>query len=199
MNVSYHMAEEEDLETVLDLTIRAGDGMYEAMLGGVVPGISARRLLRLALKAEESPLSLGNTLVARDEEGRTVGIALCYPDSERVLPPILSTLARGTHWTPFLPLLAPGREGGWYLHALAIAEGAQGQGLGRALVKLAAEVGAARDHTHMTLHAWADNAVAQTLYGGLGFEVVERLSVTLGAKGDARIMLAMEAPLPLSP
>jgi ribosomal-protein-alanine N-acetyltransferase len=78
---------------------------------------------------------------------------------------------------------------------LAVAPSARGKGIGRTLMRMAAEEAARLGAGAMFLEVGTDNGAALALYGTLGFQRVGRRNAYYGA-GNAWVL---KAALPLSP
>jgi len=66
-------------------------------------------------------------------------------------------------------------RGALYVHGLAVARTARGQGVGRSLIRDALSRSRDEGLACVRLHVWVGNATAIALYGSEGFEVVRRL------------------------
>jgi ribosomal-protein-alanine N-acetyltransferase len=80
---------------------------------------------------------------------------------------------------------------------LAVTPAARGQGLGRALLKSAANHAANLGAIRIFLEVGTDNPAALTLYAGLGFDRVGQRKAYYNHGGEARDAWVLSAPLPL--
>lgn len=198
MELSFRFAQAEDIDTVADLVIDAGGGLYEFLLGGLVPGVSARDMIRYAVSDESTLFSYTNGILA-EQGGRVLGLALCYPGDEFGLPWIVRNVIPRRRLDRMRGLLDADVRGTLYLNSLAVPEAARGQGVARLLLGCVGELTAELAFDTVTLHVWADNAPALHLYRSSGFEIVE----TIPIESDERLhhaggMHLMSAPLPLT-
>ena len=198
MDISFRIGEAADAELIVDLVLQAGDGLFESMLDGVVPGVRAKQLLRMAVKGEESPLRFGNAIVA-EGDGAVVGMALCYPSAEFGLHPVLESLLPRTRLEPFKALFQTPLPDSWYLNSLSVVDAFRGKGLARLLLGCCGDLALSAGQSRLSLHVWSDNDPALQLYRNFGFAEIERIPVRL--RGDSRTnseMVLMAAPLPLA-
>lgn len=198
MDISFRIGEAADAELIVDLVLQAGDGLFESLLDDVVPGVRAKQLLRMAVKGEDSPLNFGNAIVA-EGDGEVVGLALSYPASEFGLHPVLQSLLPNARLEPFKPFFDSRPPDSWYLNSLSVVEALRGKGLARLLVGCCGDLALSAGQSQLSLHVWADNDAALTLYRNLGFGEIERIPVRLRGNGrPASEMVLMTAPLPLA-
>jgi ribosomal protein S18 acetylase RimI-like enzyme len=198
MDISFRIGEAGDAELIVDLVLEAGEGLFESLLDGVVPGIRAKQFLRLAVKDEDSPLNFANAIVAVGE-GKVVGLALSYPVSEFGLHPLLQSLLPDVRLEPFKRFFESRVPGSWYLNSLSVVEAFRGQGLAKLLVACCGDLAVSAGQSTLSLHVWADNEAALKLYRNLGFNEIERVPVGLRAKNQRPgEMVLMSAPLPLA-
>jgi len=161
---------------VADLVIDAGGGLYEFLLGGLVPGVSAHNMIRYAVSDESTLFSYTNGLLA-ERDGEILGLALCYPGDEFGLPWIVRNVIPRARLDRVRGLLEADVRGTLYLNSLAVTEAARGGGVGRLLLGCVGELTAELAFDTVTLHVWADNAPALNLYRSSGFEIVETVSI----------------------
>ncbi|WP_395022678.1 GNAT family N-acetyltransferase [Dongia sp.] len=198
MDISFRIGEAADAELIVDMVLQAGDGLFESLLDGVVPGVRAKQLLRMAVKGEGSPLNFGNAIVA-EGNGAVVGMALSYPASEFGLHPVLQSLLPRARIEQFEALFQTPLPDSWYLNSLAVADAFRGKGLAKLLLGCCGDLALSAGQSRLSLHVWADNQVALELYRKLGFDETQRIPVRLGgnSRPDSEMVL-MTAPLPLA-
>lgn len=197
MEFEFRFGTGADAPLIADLVIEAGDGLFESMLDGIVPGVGAREFVRMAVNADESPLSFANAILA-EANGEVAGLALGYPADEYGLHPLLKSLVPNRRLDPLRNLFASKVDNSWYLNTLVVQEKARGQGLGRLLVRACAEVAGEAAFQSISLHAWKNNTAALSMYSALGFAPVEDVAVSLRTRGERDCgMVLMKAPLPL--
>jgi ribosomal protein S18 acetylase RimI-like enzyme len=198
MDIGFRIGEAADTELIVDRILQAGDGLFESLLDGVVPGIRARQFLRMAVKDEDSPLNSSNAIIA-EGGGEAVGMALSYPSSEFGLHPLLQSLLPRARLDPFQQLFDSKIPESWYLNSLSISEAFRGKGLAKLLVACCGDLALSAGQSLITLHVWADNQPALQLYRTLGFNEIDRIPVPLKAQNrSAAEMVVMSAPLPLA-
>lgn len=160
-----------DLARLIDI---AGGGVYEFLLDGLVPGLTAEEMLVPGLAGTSGSFSHRHSAVAV-LAGVTVGVAHAYPvdwiktEDYSGLPP-----DRMAHLADFS---ATQDWGSYFLSALAVDPALRRRGIARRL--LAWVYGRARSggFDRVTLHVWADNESARSLYAEEGFEELARADV----------------------
>jgi len=197
MEISFRFGQAEDIDAVADLVIDAGGGLYEFLLDGLVPGVSARNMIRYAVSDESTLFSYTNGLLA-EQGDEVLGLALCYPGDEFGLPWIVRNVIPRRRLDRVRALLEADVRGTLYLNSLAVTEAARGGGVGRLLLGCVGELTAELALDTVTLHVWADNEPAIGLYRSSGFEIVETIPIEpherLPHEGGMHLM---SAPLPL--
>lgn len=198
MELSIRFGQAEDIDAVADLVVDAGGGLYEFLLGGLVPGVSARDMIRYAVSDEATLFSYTNGILA-DRDGQVLGLALCYPGEEFGLPWIVRNVIPRRRLNRVRGVLDADVQGTLYLNSLAVPEAARGQGVARLLLGCVGELTAELEFDTVTLHVWADNEPALRLYRSSGFEVIETVPIEpherLMHEGGMHLM---SASLPLS-
>ena len=156
--------------------IDAGGGLYEFLLDGLVPGVSARNMIRYAVSDESTLFSYTNGLLA-EQGDEVLGLALCYPGDEFGLPWIVRNVIPRRRLDRVRALLEADVRGTLYLNSLAVTEAARGGGVGRLLLGCVGELTEELAFDTVTLHVWADNEPAIGLYRSTGFEIVETIAI----------------------
>lgn len=199
MEISFRFGQAEDIDAVADLVIDAGGGLYEFLIGGLVPGVSARDMIRYAVSDEETLFSYTNAILA-EQAGGVLGLALCYPGDEFGLPWVVRNVIPGGRLDHVRGLLDADVRGTLYLNSLAVGQSARGQGVARLLLGCVGTLAAELEFDRVTLHVWADNAAALRLYGSVGFDIVETVPIApherLPHHGGMHLMAA-RLPLPV--
>lgn len=173
-SIQIRPAEADDAFELAQLIDMAGGGVYEFLLAGLVPGLSAREMLVPGLAGTSGSFSHRHSTVAV-RDGAVVGVAHAYPvDWMRMedfsgLPP-----DRMAHLEDFQ---AKQDWGSYFLSALAVDPACRRDGVARAL--LAEVYGRARTggFDRVTLHVWADNATARALYEREGFKELAHAAI----------------------
>ena len=164
----------DDAPEMARLIDMAGGGVYEFLLGGLVPGLTAAEMLVPGLAGTSGSFSHRHSGVA-EAGGRIVGLAHAYPvdwmraqDTTGLPPDRLAHMAdfsRTQDW------------GSYFLSALAVDPGWRRQGIARRLLAWVYQRARTGGFDRVTLHVWADNAEAQRLYAAEGFDEVGRADV----------------------
>jgi ribosomal protein S18 acetylase RimI-like enzyme len=164
-----------DAYALAELSILAGDGMYEFLLEELAPREMLAGLMARSLKQDAGGFSWRHCLVA-DDKGGVVGggvVAMinAFPaawlrEEERdILPPdrvqILDPIDQAQDWESFL------------VNSVAVRPQYQRQGIGARLLEMAIEqAGAvARGVARITANVWADNLAARAVFEKQGFRV----------------------------
>lgn len=166
----------DDSSALADFIIQAGNGIFEQLFGGLVPGVGVKDILRLAVSDPDSCFNFSNAIVV-ETEGEVVGTLLGYAAERYGLPPVAETLVPRKRREPLERLLQSRAPGSYYINTVAVAPSAQGLGIGRLLVETSVGVAEQEGFASLSLHAWQDNDAAVALYRSLGFRVVEEIPV----------------------
>lgn len=196
MPVSYRPATLGDLGFVSRGVIAAGDGLYEYLLGGAIPGMPLPQLISAALMEPGSPLHYSNAIVA-ERDANPVGLALAYPAVHFDVPDGLSVLTPAARLEHIAPLFANKVEGSFYLHALWVDAAERSAGIGRGLLDRVSQSGAEQGCHCFSLHVWADNDAALSLYEGYGLNTVVTLPIARTEQLDHQggmILMASDQP-----
>ncbi len=197
MDVTVRFGENDDSAAITNFIMSAGDGLFEFLLDGILPGIKARELIRMAVTDATSPLVYSNALLA-EIDGRPVGLILGYPSEQYGIPPIVETIVPRRRLQHVAEILSSRIDDSWYINSVAVAPEARGCGVARLLLTTAADLAREQGFERLSLHAWADNAAALSLYGSLGFEAVRDIAVAPAERlTHSGTMRLMSAPLPL--
>ena len=166
----------DDTAAIADFILDAGGGIFEQLFEGVLPRVSARDLLGMAITDDASPLSYRNAVLA-ESEGRCCGMVMCYPAAEYGLPSVARAIVPRRRFAPVREILESRVDDSYYINTLAVDRAAQGQGLARLLLETASELADAEGFSLLSLHAWTDNDRAVRLYENLGFDTVRQIAV----------------------
>lgn len=167
-------AEAEDAPDLARLLLVAGGGVYEFLLDGIVPGLSAEHMLVPGLAGTAGSLSYRLSGVA-ELKGRVVGIAHGYPvdwmktEDHSGLPP-----DRVEHLSSFAALQD---WGSYFLSALAVDPAHRRSGIAGRLLAWFYAKARRGGFDRVSLHVWADNEAARALYRREGFEEHGRSAV----------------------
>jgi len=176
MSVTFRFGQPDDIPAIRDFIMDAGAGLFEYLFDGILPGVSARHLIKLAVADPSANLAYQNALLAVDEDGNRAGMALCYPASAYGIPSVVENTVPNRRLDPLREMLTQRVEGTFYLNTLAVAPWARGRALGGTLTDLCLEWAAEEGYDGLSLHVWADNTAAVHLYTDRGFEVVQRFT-----------------------
>lgn len=199
MDVNLRFGEATDAAVVADYALKAGGGLFEFLLKGVLPLVTPEHLLRLAVVNQDSVLHYSNAVLA-ELEAKPVGMILCYASHHYGIPTILESLVPRSRLDQVREILSSRIEDSYYVNTLIVEDAARGKGVGRLLLSFAGALAQEQGQEMLSLHAWSDNTAAVSLYRESGFSVVREIPVPPMANvgGSSRVMLLMKANLPLS-
>ncbi|QCG98369.1 GNAT family N-acetyltransferase [Azospirillum sp. TSA2s] len=167
-------ADADDAPELARLIDIAGGGVYEFLLDGLMPGMTAAEMLVPGLAGRSGSLSHRQSGVA-ELDGQVVGVAHGYPtdwirtEDYSGLPP-----DRVAHMAEFSETLD---WGSYFLSALAVDPDLRRQGIAGRLLGWFYERARTGGFDRVTLHVWADNEAARRLYAGEGFEEIGRAGI----------------------
>lgn len=170
------LATPADTETIAELMLAAGGGLFEQILEGAVPELSVAALLALGINDETSPWHFNNALLA--QAGSTIcGLALAYPAEEYGLSALARELVAPDRLAPLEPLLASVPPPSVYVNSLAVQADHARRGIATQLLRAVAALAEAEGRDRLTLHVWRDNLPAMRLYACLGFTPLETVEM----------------------
>lgn len=167
-------ADADDAPELARLIDIAGGGVYEFLLDGLMPGMTAAEMLVPGLAGRSGSLSHRQSGVA-ELDGQVVGVAHGYPtdwirtEDYSGLPP-----DRVAHMAEFSETLD---WGSYFLSALAVDPDLRRQGIAGRLLGWFYERARTGGFDRVTLHVWVDNEPARHLYAGEGFEEIGRAGI----------------------
>jgi ribosomal protein S18 acetylase RimI-like enzyme len=156
-----------DAYALAELSILAGDGMYEFLLEDMAPREMLAGLIARTMKQDAGGFSWRHCFVA-DDRG-VVGMINAFPavwlqEEERDLLPqdrvqILDPIDRAQDWDSFL------------VNSVAVRPQHRRQGIAMRLMELAIEQAQAGSFGSLSANVWADNVAARALFEKQGFGV----------------------------
>ncbi len=162
-----------DAYALAELSILAGDGMYEFLLEEMAPREMLAGLMARSMKQDAGGFSWRHCFVA-DDKG-VVGMINAFPaawlrEEERdILPPdrvqILDPIDQAQDWESFL------------INGVAVRPQHRQQGIGTRLVEMAIEQARAGSFARLSANVWADNVAARALFESQGFAVQIRVEI----------------------
>lgn len=172
-------AEADDAPELARLIDIAGGGVYEFLLDGLVPGLTAAEMLAPGLAGTTGSLSHRQSGVA-EIGGRVVGVAHGYP-TDWIRTEDYSGLPadRVAHLASF-----SGTQdwGSYFLSALAVDPSFRRRGIAGRLLAWFYARARTGGFDRVTLHVWADNPPARRLYAGEGFVEVGQAAIPWHAR-----------------
>jgi GNAT superfamily N-acetyltransferase len=171
--IVFREARPSDAYALAELSIAAGDGMYEFLLEGMAPPPMLAGLMARGMKLEEGGLSWRRCFVAEDKG--VVGMVNAFPaewlrlQEQDVLPVdrvrVLEAIDRAQDWESFL------------VNGIAVRATHRRQGIGKRLLGWAVEQAQLQGFARVTANVWADNAATRGLFVSQGFGVEKQIEV----------------------
>ena len=171
--IVFRAAAPADAYALAELSIMAGDGMYEFLLEEMAPREMLAGLMARSMKLDAGGFSWRHCFVA-DDKG-VIGMINAFPaawlrEEERDILPqdrvqILDPIDRAQDWDSFL------------VNSVAVRPQHRRQGIGKGLMKMAIEQAKAGAFGRLTANVWADNVAARGLFETEGFAVQTRVEI----------------------
>src|SRR5271156_2444103 len=173
MPVILRAALPSDAYALAELSIMAGDSMYEFLLEEMAPREMLAGLMARSMKQDTGGSSWRHCLVA--EEHGIVGMINAFPaawlrDEERDILPqdrvqILDPIDQAQDWESFL------------VNSVAIRSQHRRQGVAMRLMEMVIEKARADGFGCLTANVWADNVAARALFESQGFAVQTQVEI----------------------
>jgi ribosomal protein S18 acetylase RimI-like enzyme len=171
--VVFRAALPADAYALAELSIMAGDGLYEFLLEEMAPKEMLAGLIARTMKQEAGGFSWRHCFVA-DDKG-VVGMVNAYPaawlrNEERDILPhdkveILDPIDQAQDWESFL------------VNGIAVRPPYRRQGIGKRLLEWAIEQAGAGGFARISANVWEDNAGGRGLFENQGFDLQTRIQV----------------------
>ena len=171
--IIFRPASPADAYALAELSILAGDGMYEFLLEELAPREMLAGLIARTMKRDTGGFSWRHCFVA-DDKG-VVGMLNAFPaawlrEEERDILPqdrvqILDPIDQAQDWESFL------------VNGVAVRPQHRRQGIGKRLIEMAIERARGGVFARITANVWADNVAARALFERQGFAVQTRVDV----------------------
>jgi ribosomal protein S18 acetylase RimI-like enzyme len=186
--IVFRAAAAADAYALAELSIVAGDGMYEFLLEEMAPREMLAGLMARSMKQDAGGFSWRHCFVA-DDKG-VVGMINAFPaawlrEEERDILPqdrvrILDPIDLVQDWESFL------------VNGVAVRPQHRRQGIATRLITMAIEQARTEAFTRLTANVWADNVAASALFERSGFAVRTQVELTshssLGHAGGSLLM-----------
>lgn len=163
MDVQYRPAELDEAEALARIIAETSGGIVEYLLSGLIPGLSALELLRMAVMDEDTVYSYQNTVLATWQD-QPVGFLLAYPGEQNGLPETMADFLLHKRAEPLQGVLAHKDQDAVYINTLWVHENWRGSGLADTLMDIAESLARAEERSRLSLHVWADNTPALRFY-----------------------------------
>jgi len=178
-----------DAYALAELSIMAGDGLYEFLLEEMAPKEMLAGLIARTMRRETGGLTWRHCFVA-DDKG-VVGMVNAYPaawlreEEQDILPQdkvrTLDPIDQAQDWDSFL------------VNGIAVRQLYRRQGIGRRLMEWAIEQARAGGFARISANVWEDNIAGRGLFEDRGFDLQTRIHVAehigLSHKGGSLLMV----------
>jgi ribosomal protein S18 acetylase RimI-like enzyme len=171
--VAFRPASPNDAYPLAELSIMAGDGLYEFLLEEMAPKEMLAGLMARTMKQETGGFSWRHCFVA-DDNG-VVGMINAYPaawlreEQKDILPQdkvqILDPIDQAQDWESFL------------VNGVAVRPAYRRQGIGRRLMEWAIEQAGTAGFARISVNVWEDNVAGRGLFEDQGFGIQTRIQV----------------------
>jgi ribosomal protein S18 acetylase RimI-like enzyme len=171
--IVFRAASPSDAYALAELSILAGDGLYEFLLEDMAPKQMLAGLTARTMKQHRGGFSWRHCFVA-DDKG-LVGMVNAFPavwlreEDEQVLPQdrvrVLEPIDQAQDWESFL------------VNGIAVRAPYRRRGVGKRLLGWAMEQAAEGGLPRLSANVWADNAPARGLFESQGFRLQRQIEV----------------------
>jgi len=161
-----------DAYALAELSIMAGDGLYEFLLEEMAPKEMLAGLMARTMKQDEGGFSWRHCFVA-DDEGVVVGMVNAFPaawlsaQEQDILPQdrvrILEPIDQAQDWESFL------------VNGIAVRTAYRRRGVGKRLLQRAIEQAREGGYARLSANVWEDNLAARALFDG--FQIQKRSQI----------------------
>jgi GNAT superfamily N-acetyltransferase len=184
-----------DAYALAELSIMAGDGLYEFLLEEMAPKEMLAGLIARTMKQETGGFTWRHCFVA-DDKG-VVGMVNAYPaawlreEEQNILPQdkvrTLDPIDQAQDWDSFL------------VNGIAVREPYRRQGIGTRLMEWAIEQARTGGFARISANVWEDNVVGRGLFADQGFDLQTRIQVAehigLSHEGGSLLMVRQKLTL----
>ncbi len=175
-DISYRHATTEDSSAVASYICLAGDGLYEFLLDGLIPGFTSTEILKWTVGVLDSPLSYKNCFVAVDTGNNEIaGLINLFPADE--LRDQGHELISTERWRFLEPVFSFQDWGSLFINSLAVGRKWRQCGIGGRLLDHSLERAKSEDYDSVSLHVWSDNLKAISFYEKRGFVTVDTVAL----------------------
>jgi ribosomal protein S18 acetylase RimI-like enzyme len=171
----YRDARPDEKNIIANLVILTDGGIFEFLLHDLIPNVTSKQIVIKLVGETDNVFSYKNWIVA-EMNGKIFGAALSYsvdllhsPEQEKFIP-----RERINHIREFYLKKVPNS---WYLHALATIPEARNKGIGSQLIAHMKDLAREHGYNKLSLHVWADNFAAISLYKNLGFKIADTIKI----------------------
>jgi ribosomal protein S18 acetylase RimI-like enzyme len=168
-DITYRTASPRDSKSIADYLLIAGDGFFEFILDGLLPGLSAKQLLAQAVVSPEGLRSYKNCYVAELND-KIIGAIEIFPVN--ALKDEDLRIFSGERLAYITDFNEVQDWGSMFLGSIAVDLPYRNQGIGSRLLHWALERTRSEGFDRLSLHVWEDNAIARRFYLRHGFQEI---------------------------
>ena len=191
MSIEIRDARIDDIPHLAYVSMQASGGVYEALYEGAIPGREPQLIIEHRFSRLNTTSSVANCSIF-ESHGEVIGGLHGHPADASANDPRdpLMRQDRLHLVTPFVELPAP--SGSYYVSSIGFYPNHRGRGYGRRLMQEAENVAQSDQLAKMSLHVFAENRNAVSLYQSLGYEEIGRRAVVthplIRYEGDLLLM-----------
>ena len=174
--LNFRQAEASDAPFLAQCVTEVSQGVVEALLDGLLPGISATQVLTMVLQDDSSAFSHKNCVLA-ELEAKPQGLLFAYPSEEQEIPKLLRAMTSKARLEPLEDLLTCKIADTLYINTLWVASDFRGQGLADALIDYAKYWAQGLELKGLSLFSARNNTRACQFYQRMGFTVQREVFV----------------------
>ena len=175
-DISYRGASPEDSAAVAGYICLAGDGLYEFLLGDLIPGFTSMEILKWTVGVLETPLSYQNCFVAVDSRtDQLAGVINLFPAD--LLRDQGHQLINTWRWEFLEPVFQLQDWGSLFINSLAVGAHWRQRGIGGKLLDHAFEQARSDGYDRVSLHVWSENRKAISFYEKRGFATLDKVTL----------------------
>ncbi|NKB98255.1 MAG: GNAT family N-acetyltransferase [Pseudomonadales bacterium] len=173
MSVEIRDAHVTDIPHLAYVSMQASGGIYEAIYEGAIPDRETHLIIEHIFSRLDATSSFRNCRIL-ESDGKVIGGLHGHAVAASANDPGDALIRRDRLYlvAPFAELHAPSDS--YYISSVALYPENRGGGHGRRLMQDAENIARSMDLAKMSLHVFAENRGAVSLYESLGYEEIQR-------------------------
>lgn len=173
-DLKFRPATADDVPFLARVVMETSDGIVQHVLTGLIPFKKPEEIFSMVIGREGSHFYFTNMVVA-EKDARVVGVLFAYPADQQEIPAIMEKMLPKKKLEPVRPVLTTAVPETLYVNTLWVDAEMRGQGVASALMDYANAWAKDKGLKGLSLHCWADNEGAITMYTKHGFKPVQHL------------------------